>query len=103
TSEIPDESWKSLHGVLWNLTSEHLPSGSSFDGVDDEEVETTKFGIQITCTLWTVPKGDSYPTTLVLARPRFSSILDFTPKKLEAATILDSSLEPDGSLIIQIG
>ncbi len=103
TSEIPDEAWQALDGLFWRESSGRLPKGSSFDGIIPESVETTKHGIQVSGIVWTVPEGKSYQTTLLLGRPRFSSILDFVSKKLGAATILNCYLEADGSLTIEIG
>jgi len=102
-SDISRESWVALDRLFWRDASGSLPKGAAFDDITPERVETTKHGIEVSGTLWTVPVGTSYQATLLLARPRFSSILDFNPKKLDAAKILDCCLEKDGSLSIEVG
>jgi hypothetical protein len=101
-SEIPSEAWKALDAVIWRTGAVFLPNNSAFDGLIPEAVETTKYGVRISGILWLLPTA-KFQTTLLLARPRFSSILDFTPKKLGSATIQLSCLEDDGSLSIEIG
>ena len=100
-SEIPSESWEALYRFFWGKSMAYVES-LVYDGINADGIETTKYGIRISCTMWFLPSGKCQ-TDLLLARPRFSSILDFNPKKLDAAKILDCCLEKDGSLSIEVG
>jgi hypothetical protein len=101
-SEIPRESWIALYGVFWRETPDCLSKDCAADGIIPKNVERTKHGICISGEMQFLPRMENYPTILLLARPRFSSILDFNPKKLASAAIRASSLE-HGILNIKIG
>jgi|GEM_PF-6337630 len=101
-SEISQDSWKALSAVFWKERLSCLPDSYAFDGIEPIAVETTKFGIHVTCSTWFLPRGDQYKSEITLSRPRFSSINDFIPKKLEPSEVRSSELMDDGSLHIEI-
>ncbi len=83
-----------------------MPKGSATDGLDPEEIETTKHGVEIHGGIWFLLGGRGSPNpryemTMCLSRPRFSSIESVTTNKLESATISGSEFE-DGYLMINV-
>ena len=101
-SDISQDAWRALGAVFWKERLSCLPDSYAFDGIEPIAVETTKFGIHVTCMAWFLPRGDEYKSEIILSRPRFSSINDFTPKKLEPSEVQHSELKDDGSLQIEI-
>lgn len=60
------------------------------------DVETNKHGVEIHGTIWFLTGGSSNPEfelTLLLSRPRFSSIGSVTTEKLRDAAITASELD----------
>jgi len=82
-----------------------MPQGSATDGLDPEEIESTRNGVEIRGGIWILlGSGSSNPRfemNLLLSRPRFSSIDSVTVNKLRSATISKSEFE-DGFLSITI-
>lgn len=101
-SEISQDSWKALISVFWKERMDCLPDSYAIDGIEPVSVATSKFGIHVICSIWFLPCGDEYKSEIVLCRPRFSSINDFTPHKLELAEVRNSELKDDGRLHIRI-
>lgn len=61
-----------------------------------DEVETNKLGVEIHGTIWFLTGGSSNPEfelTLLLSRPRFSSVGSVTAEKLQDAAITASELD----------
>lgn len=90
--------------AFWRHDLESLPQGSSCDGLDPLEIESTRRGVEIRARVWFLTGGNSstnpcYELSLCLARPRFSSIESVTAEKLESAAISESVLE-DGGLYV---
>ena len=83
-----------------------MPEGSATDGLDPEQIESTKHGVEIHGGIWFLLGGkDSpcprYEMSICLSRPRFSSIESVTVEKLQTATISHSEFE-DGFLAITV-
>jgi len=83
-----------------------MPKGSATDGMDPEEIESTKRGVEIHGGIWFLLGGRGSPNpryemTMCLSRPRFSSIESVTADRLKTATISGSELE-DGFLSITV-
>ena len=90
------EIWTELEFLFRREELSCLPRWSSPDGIIPHEVETTKHGVEIHGTIWFLTGGSSNPEfalTLLLSRPRFSSLDSVTSEKLRTVTISDSSLE----------
>ena len=69
-----------------------------------DEVETNKLGVEIHGTIWFLTGGSSNPEfelTILLSRPRFSSIQSCTAGKLRNASITKSELD-DGHLHVTV-
>lgn len=92
-SEVPQEVWIALEGVFRSHHIDCLPLEWACDGIDVQDVEITKKGIIITCTMCFLPTCESFKTIIQLNRPHFSSINDFIEQKLEMACIDHSELE----------
>jgi hypothetical protein len=102
-SDVSRDSWIALTAVFWRERMGLLDDFQAIDGIDVHEIETMRKGIRISCKMSFLPKMESFPATILLVRPRFSSIQDFTPHKLESATIQSACVEADESLSIEIG
>lgn len=103
-SAFSAEVWKEIMFAFWRHDLESLPQGSSCDGLDPLEIESTRRGVEIRARVWFLTGGNSstnpcYELSLCLARPRFSSIESVTAEKLESAAISESVLE-DGGLYV---
>ena len=84
--------------IFWRDEIQCMPKGSATDGLDPDEIETTKHGVEIRGGIWFLLGGRSdpnprYEMTMCLSRPRFSSIESVTVDKLESATISESELD----------
>ena len=89
-----------MEGVFWRHALDCLPQGWAIDGLDPENIETTKNGIVISCSTSFLPTG-TFETIIQLSRPYFTNIHDFTEKKLVAARIAHSEVK-DGNLWVEI-
>ncbi len=83
-----------------------MPNGAATDGLDPQQIELTKLGVEIKGGIWFLLGGrDSsnprYEMHMCLSRPRFSSSESVTIDKLRSASISESELE-DGYLSITI-
>ena len=75
-----------------------LPKGSATDGLDPEEIESTKHGVEIRGGIWVLLGGRGspnprYEVTMCLSRPRFSSMESVTVEKLQTAKVSESEFE----------
>ena len=86
------EIWQEIEFIFWREQVPCLPSGTTGDGIEPVNIETTKRGVEISGTIWFLPDG-SYDLSLCLLRPGFSSIESVSVSKLRRAAIVDSSLE----------
>ena len=89
------EIWKELELLFRREELSCLPRYSSPDGLIPHEVETNKHGVEIHGTIWFLTGGSSNPEftlTLLLSRPRFSSIGSVTAEELRDAIISNASL-----------
>jgi hypothetical protein len=105
-SAFNKDVWRAIEMIFWRDEVQCMPKGSATDGLDPEEIETTKHGVEIRGGIWILLGGRSdpnprYEMTMCLSRPRFSSIKSVTVDKLESATISDSELE-DGLLTLTV-
>lgn len=92
--------------IFWRQEIPCLPKGSATDGLDPEEVESTKHGVEIRGGIWILLGGRGSPNpryemTMCLSRPRFSSIESVTVDKLQTATISESEFE-EGFLTLTV-
>jgi hypothetical protein len=92
TSVFAKDIWQEIEFIFWRERVPCLPSGTTGDGVEPLNIETTKRGVEISGTIWFLPAG-SYDLYLCLSRPSFSSIESVSVSKLRKAAITDSSLE----------
>ena len=98
--------WRAIEMILWRQDIPCMPKGSATDGLDPEEIESTKRGVEIHGGIWFLPEGRGSPNpryemTMCLSRPRFSSIESVTVDKLQTATISASEFE-DGFLTLTV-
>jgi len=91
-SVFAKEIWQEIEFIFWRERVPCLPSGSTGDGIDPVNIETTKRGVEISGTIWFLPAGN-YDLSLCLSRPGFSTIESVSVSKLRRAAITDSSLE----------
>lgn len=103
TSQIREESWRALYSFFWGNRLDCISQYLAIDGLTPVSIETTKFGILITCEIWFLPHGKTFEAKILLAHPNFSAIQDFTPEKLKTATIHHSELEGENRIWIKIG
>ncbi len=94
------EIWKEIEGIFWRHSVPCMPRGAACDGLEPNQIETTKEGVGIHGGMWFLLGGRGSPNprfelALCLSRPRFSSIQSVTVDKLRTAGISDSCLEND--------
>jgi hypothetical protein len=92
TSVFASEIWQEIEFIFWREHVPCLPFGTSGDGIEPVNIETTKRGVEISGTIWFLPAGN-YDLSLCLLRPGFSSIESVSVLKLRNAVIADSTLE----------
>jgi hypothetical protein len=105
-SAFSKDIWIAIEMILRREEIECMPKGSATDGLDPEEIESTKHGVEIRGGIWFLLGGRSdpnprYEMTMCLSRPRFPSIESVTVDKLQSATVSDSEFK-DGLLTLTV-